>query len=315
MSKLGILSELLKKTFRFGPFISLGNVALTYGRNFLPPHTIKQIAQARNKAIQRRLTPLVNRVLTDYSPSTSTRLCEETIWVCWMQGEKNMPPIPTMCLKSIRNNASGRKVQVITLKNFSEFVTIDNNILNLYHTGKIKNCHFADILRVSLLAQRGGIWMDATLYCTAPLGNLFFQKKFHSIRIRPYGNFVSQCRWSVYCLSSLPGCRLFSILEALFVKYLSEEHLFIDYFLFDQFIDMLYQRDEEIRNMIDGIPESNPNIFGLADILTERFDSERWEMLTANTSIFKLNWKAFSSQSLETSSDNSYYKHLKSILQ
>lgn len=315
MSKLSILSELLKKIYRFGPFISLGNVALTYGRNFLPPHTIKQIAQARNKSIQRRLAPLINRTLARYSPSTSLQHCDDTIWVCWLQGEENMPPIPALCLKSIRNNAAGRKVQVITLKNFSEFVTIDNNILNLYHTGKIKNCHFADILRVSLLAQRGGIWMDATLYCTAPLDNLFFQKKFHSIRIRPYGNFVSQCRWSVYCLSSHPGNKLFSILEALFINYLSEEHLFIDYFMFDQFIDMIYQRDDEIRNMIDDIPESNPNIFGLSDILTERFDSTKWEMLTADTSIFKLNWKAFSTVSLETSSGNSYYKHLKSIAQ
>lgn len=315
MSKLSILSELLKKIYRFGPFISLGNVALTYGRNFLPPHTIKQIAQARNKSIQRHLAPLINRTLAGYSPSTSIQHCDDTIWVCWLQGEGNMPPIPALCLKSIRNNAAGRKVQVITLKNFSEFVTIDNNILNLYHTGKIKNCHFADILRVSLLAQRGGIWMDATLFCTAPLDNLFFQKKFHSIRIRPYGNFVSQCRWSVYCLSSHPGNKLFSILEALFINYLSEEHLFIDYFMFDQFIDMIYQRDDEIRNMIDDIPESNPNIFGLSDILTERFDSTKWEMLTADTSIFKLNWKAFSTVSLETSSDNSYYKHLKSIAQ
>ena len=312
MSTTAAISELCKKTLRFGPLIALGNVILTQGRNTFPPTVIKRLSDARNQAIQRRLSPLVDKALANYRPYVSVAKNEETIWVCWLQGEEKMPPIPAMCLESIRKNSNGRTVQVVTLDNYTDFVQIDPRITELYRKGKIKNCHFADILRVNLLAQRGGLWMDATLYCASPINELFFSKPFHTIHIAPYGNFVSQCRWAVYCLSCKPGNKLFSVLEILFADYLSSESLFIDYFLFDQFIDLLYQKDAEIRQMIDDVPMNNPRIFALADILTDSFEPTNWERYIADTELFKLNWKKYGKDALSAAPAGSFYSYLKS---
>lgn len=315
MSKISAISELVRKTFRFGPLIALGNVILTHGRNHLPSSILKTISDRRTKAIQRRLKPLVSKALSDYKPSQQPVIPEERIWVCWLQGESAMPPIPKICLDSIRKQANGRKVHLLTSENFRDFVKIDDNIINLYKSGRIKNCHFADILRISVLSQLGGLWMDATLFCSSEISSKFFSTPFHTIRTAPFGNFVSQCRWAVFCLGAHPGNKLFSLLERLFADYLSHESLFVDYFLFDQFIDILYKLDSEVKDMIDSVPLSNAHIFELSRILTDSYDPKKWDSITSDTSVFKLNWKAYPVERLESAPSDSFFHFVKSISQ
>ncbi len=315
MSKISAISELVRKTFRFGPLIALGNVILTHGRNLLPAPVLKTISDRRTKAIQRRLAPFVAKAIADYKPSRHPVIAKESIWVCWLQGESKMPPIPKICLESIRKQANGREVHLLTSENFSDFVKIDENVINLYKSGRIKNCHFADILRISILSQLGGLWMDATLFCTSEISQKFFSSPFYTIRTAPFGSFVSQCRWAVFCLSATPGNKLFSLLERLFADYLSHESLFVDYFMFDQFIDILYKLDPEVKDMIDSVPLSNAHIFELSRILTDKYDPEKWDSITSDTSIFKLNWKAHPAERLESAPSDSFFHFIKSLSQ
>lgn len=311
------IKELWFKTFRFGPLIILGNVILTYGQRFLSADKIKSITHHRNSAIQAQLKPLVSRVINEYKnePLVKSEIDDaQTIWVCWLQGEEAMPEIPRLCIESIRKNSCGRNVTVLTLDNFQNFVEIDPIIIDKYNNGLIKNCHFADILRVGILAQKGGLWMDATMFCTAPIDSHFLSDNFYSIRTKEFGNFVSRCRWAVYCLRSVPGNRLFRMLEKLFVEYIKIENYFIDYFMFDQFISMIYDSDAEIRTMIDNIKENNPNIFVISKKLHEAFDTDNWNRFIASTSMFKLNWKEYTSAQLADMGCDSYYSYLKEIV-
>lgn len=309
MGRISALVELARKTIKFGPYITLGNVVLTHGRNILPENVIKMLARSRNEKIQKRLLPLVKNTIKEYSNQgiSYSKDWNNTIWICWLQGEENMPPIISLCLHNIRRYANGHEVKVITQANFAEYVEIDPVILKKYDEGIIKNCHFADILRICLLAQKGGLWMDATLLCTSPIDSAFFEKDFYTIKLVPYGNFVSQCRWSVYCLSAKSGNKLFVLLEKLFSVYLEENDYFIDYFLFDQFIDMLYNNDPEIKSMIDNVEQSNLGIQNLNPILLKSYDRTIWENLTCDTSIFKLSWKSYSERQIKEAGDNTYY--------
>lgn len=314
---MSAVTELVRKCFRFGPQIALGNVVLTMGHKCLPPNLLKRMVASRNRAIQTRLMPLVEAVL-----KSDVKLChrdekqegDSIIWVCWLQGESVMPAIPSLCLDSIRKYSSGAKVIVLTLDNFRNYVRIDDNILEKYRRGLIKNCHFADILRVSILAQRGGLWMDATLLCVSPLSHNLLNDDFGTIKTIEQGTFVSRCRWAVYCLRASKGNRLFVLLERLFVEYLKTETLFVDYFLFDQFISMLYDKDEEIRSMIDRVPVSNPNIFVLADILHHKYDAQLWGNLCTDTDIFKLNWKKYSEEKITNMTEDSIFTHIKTLV-
>ena len=87
-----------------------------------------------------------------------------------------MPEIARICLASIRKHSNGHNVTILTEDNYSRFVNISSSTKSLYESGKIKPAHFADLIRINLLAQRGGVWLDATILLTAPLPEVWFNQ-------------------------------------------------------------------------------------------------------------------------------------------
>lgn len=94
---------------------------------------------------------------------------EETpkiFWWCWFQGEDNAPPLCKVCLKSLRNNYPDYKINVVTQENLSQFVEFPPHIVEKFNAGKFSRTHFSDLLRLELLINYGGIWIDSTVLCT-----------------------------------------------------------------------------------------------------------------------------------------------------
>lgn len=91
------------------------------------------------------------------------------IFVCWLQGEEAMPPVVKACYASIKRFAQNHPVVLITSENLSQWVAIPEHILRKVSEGKITPTHFSDIIRVNLLAKYNAIWLDASIYLTAPL--------------------------------------------------------------------------------------------------------------------------------------------------
>ena len=87
-------------------------------------------------------------------------------WWCWLQGLENAPPICKVCLKSLRQNYSDYKINVVTLQNISDFVQFPEHIIRKFKEGKISPTHFSDLLRLELLINHGGIWQDSCVLCT-----------------------------------------------------------------------------------------------------------------------------------------------------
>lgn len=298
-----------RKVREFGLFIPLSNLLLTYSRK-LPPSFLKRIATKRNGLIQKKLFKLIENSITDHQEATSSHYEPNApIWFYWMQGEKNMPPIPKLCLNSLRKHANGHPVIFLDADNVNQYVNIPFEIAKAYQTGKLKQAHYADIIRIMLLAQHGGLWMDATLLVTRDLPETIFQTPFYSIKTKEFGYFVSRCRWSVFCLAGWKHNILFEKLSECFTAYFKQTDVMIDYFMFDQLIDMLYNEHSEIRNMIDQVPYSNPEVHSLNCLLLNDFNEHIYKQLTENTILFKLNWKAYTKEQL-SENPNSYFNTL-----
>jgi hypothetical protein len=88
------------------------------------------------------------------------------VFIYWAQGFKYAPSIVRACLH--RLHALNSSMQIVELDdgNFKDWVSIPKYILN---NPNINKTHFSDILRCALLAEYGGIWIDATCYCSQPL--------------------------------------------------------------------------------------------------------------------------------------------------
>ena len=303
------IKNLYEKTLKFGFFIPYSNLLLTYGNKLLPDSLLKHFAKKRTSKINDYLLPIIEKVNKTLSIKPIPKITSvNTIWIYWNQGAKKMPPISNLCYNYLKRNAGSHKVIFLSLDNYKDFVVLPEFIESLYNSGKIKHAHFADILRIYLLAQQGGLWLDATILTTSPIPDYIFQQPFWTIKIKPFGNFVSQCRWSVFALEGQKDNPLFVKLSKAFELYLSETSIFIDYFLFDHFIDLFYNSDPEIKKLIDDVPFNNPEVHALEPRLCQDFNSSWWKKIKENTSFFKLSNRSYTSAQLNSNPD-SFYKY------
>lgn len=74
-----------------------------------------------------------NEVLDHYKEQTPQKEepigATSPIWVCWWQGEKKMPDIVKVCYSSICRHADNHPVILITEKNFQEYATMPDFIM------------------------------------------------------------------------------------------------------------------------------------------------------------------------------------------
>ncbi|MBB6128999.1 capsular polysaccharide synthesis protein [Mucilaginibacter lappiensis] len=83
------------------------------------------------------------------------------IWFLWLQGMENAPFVVSKCYQSwVKHNPDW------------QIVFLDETSVKSYFSAEYKQITkqaFSDILRINLLAQYGGVWVDATCFCTKPL--------------------------------------------------------------------------------------------------------------------------------------------------
>lgn len=89
------------------------------------------------------------------------------IFIYWHQGWENAPDLVRFCRDSWRFHNPDYKITLIDSENVAQY--LDGKIF--LHNNSISVQAASDILRLSLLASRGGIWADATMLCIQPLNN------------------------------------------------------------------------------------------------------------------------------------------------
>jgi len=295
---------------KFGWYIPLSNLFILYGSKFLPNSIVQRIATRKHQKIE---DYLVNRLYPTIEVQTKKEFPmvfveKAPIWYCWLQGEEKLPTIPALCYDSLKRQANGHPVRFITLENYKDYVTIPDSIVQLYKEGKIKNAHFADILRLSLLYNHGGLWADATIFFSNTIPEEIFDLPFYSIKTPEEGFYVSCCRWSGFFLAGWKNNPLFGAMLEMYDSYLKEDFHFVDYLMMDYFIDILYQKIKPTKNMIDKVPYNNSSTYALRNLLIKDFNKNIWESLTKDTHVFKLDWRMYSDNDLSANKNNYFAK-------
>lgn len=94
----------------------------------------------------------------------------KTIWMFWAQGYENAPNIIKKCRESWVKYNPDWTINVLDMENLTNFlpdfwINFSKNIDFL----KSNLAALADLLRVNLLRQHGGVWVDATCFCCLSL--------------------------------------------------------------------------------------------------------------------------------------------------
>lgn len=214
------------------------------------------------------------------------------IWQLWLQGEEQAPQIVKNCMESVKHFCDDRRIIVLNKDNLTKYIYLPSYIIDKYESGIISHTHFSDIVRVVLLCEYGGTWIDSTVLLTDRIprdildSSLFM---FSSPKEDRYHDTHLISSWFIH--SSKQNNLLINLKNSLFAYWEKEERL-IDYFLIHlMFKSILESSDDmmyEWRNLYH-LSNYPPHILQMK--FGNKFNHIEYAKVKEKSKIHKLNYK------------------------
>ena len=228
------------------------------------------------------------------------------IWVCWLQGREQAPAIVKRCLASMAYWAPEYEIRLITAENMFDLVHLPEHIKQRYQKGRIPFAHFSDVLRVALLAEYGGVWLDATVLLTGALPESVSTEPFFMLQRSVLSNLPHA--GSNWYMSARKGNPIMQRMVELLCAYWKRENGLRDYYIFHLFLYLLFTRNPEGQKIWKLMPYvQNIDAHVLQKCLFDAYDEKRWKTITSHSSIHKLTWKFIHNEPLAESGTNYDY--------
>lgn len=217
---------------------------------------------------------------------------EKNIFICWWQGLDKMPPIVKLCIDSIKKNADGNRVILLDKNNIQNYLDISPVLLEKAEKGDLWIAHLCDYIRLRLLYEYGGAWLDSTVFLTAPFQLQSPSASFASIRIHPLsGTTISNYQWTTFCMAACKHSSVIKVfLDVFECNFKKERYHFVDYLFIDFVMYRLYQKCNQFKQIIDQTPFSNEQLYKLEAQFKQPAPMLNIQELSGTT-IFKLNWR------------------------
>lgn len=194
--------------------------------------------------IDREIAPNVQ--LEEFNGQLFTR---PIIWICWWQGIDNAPALIRNTVKSIIDHTQGYDVIFIDKENISTYLTLPTVLvekLERVNNGNIQ--HLTDIIRMGLISQYGGIWMDANILMVSDFNLEYSKYEFYSCHPRNIG------RWHVGLIGGTNPALFKTVFKMMIYYWENHEHL-IDYFFTDRLIQYCYSTYPRVATLINTPPQ------------------------------------------------------------
>ena len=237
------------------------------------------------------------------------KIDKKNIWVLWLQGEKNMPPIVKVCYNSIKKYSDNYNVILLNLDNIAEYIELPDFIIQKYSSGQITNAEFSDLIRIELLATYGGIWIDSTVLLTENISDVIKNSSFFMFQSSKLEySIIKSSSW--FIVNKEPDNYIITSIRNSIYTYWKREKFAINQFVFHLIVSSLYENDKRFKEEWDKIPyicNMNPHLMWFS--LHEEFSVQKWKHILNSCGIHKLSWKIED----KIFSDCSIYKYIINI--
>lgn len=268
-------------------------------RGMSPKEVYPAVTQKVDELLAMRYRPILERyaagVPHDAENGKKEHDVPKIVWTAWLQGFDNAPEMVKACLESQRAHLHGYDVRVLDIDNYRQWVTLPEDIVSKYRKGRIPPASFSDLLRLAVLRKYGGVWMDATVYCSGfgsePLqarwqrimqSELTIFRYFRRGEAQPVG-------LSTWFVAAAPGQKNVSAVLDMLLAYWRDFVCLVDYYIIHLFMGLSLQRFPEVAQ---AMPRENSfHSLLLGNALANDFDEKKWSELVANVSIHKLNYR------------------------
>lgn len=90
------------------------------------------------------------------------------VWTLWLQGWDSAPPLVQACLTSWESRNPTWTVRALTSETLGDYLDLAA-IYPMVDLSAVPAASLSDMVRVALLAEHGGVWVDSTVFCVRPL--------------------------------------------------------------------------------------------------------------------------------------------------
>ncbi|OTA84671.1 capsular biosynthesis protein [Limosilactobacillus reuteri] len=243
------------------------------------------------KIKQKLIKRYQSKLLEFHYNSNIEQKTSNTIWFCWFQGIENAPNIVKACFNSLKKNLPSKNIVVLNSNNIGDYVTLPNYILEKWNTGVITNTHMTDLLRLELLTNYGGTWIDATVLCTQNEDNIpsyFFNSELFFYQALKPGRDGQSTYMSSWYINAKSHNKILEATKYLCYEYWKENNKLIDYFLLHNFMSIAIDTFQEEDKMI---PRDNATPHELLLRLFDKYDDYTWKSIINQSPFHKLSYK------------------------
>lgn len=262
--------------------------------------------------LKRNMSAVITKYKNDRDCGTPSP--DAPIWVCWWTGEESAPLIVKQCIASIRKHAGSHPVHLLTKENYGDYLEIPVHILEKLQAEQICIANFSDYLRFSLLAKYGGLWLDATIYCSKQIPEETFQMPVFTCKSpEKECGYISRYRWTSFCFGGFQDGILFRFMRDAFDTYWQRNEKAVDYLLVDYLIETACSQIPTIRVLLEAVPENNLHRDDLQAAMNAALPASSFEtVLQEDTSLYKLSWREKYRKCTEDGRESIYVRFLDS---
>lgn len=312
--RMGLLWVIVKEILR----------CFIYGRSF--KNVYPAIGRVVDPILVEKYGPSKSPLLGDLQSSTNSNTPPFTggregllVWSCWLQGWGSAPELAKACLTSLKRNLHDVEIVELDGENYTQWVTLPDYVVEKYKKGRIPPALFSDMLRLQLLAEYGGVWIDSTVLASPnPSGPSIspLQGDSHPSweEITNADLFVFQYtkpgqRWtgniSNWFIAAKKGNPFIITLRDMLFAYWKDYDVTLEYYIFHLFFrEVARIYPEQIERMPYGW--SMPSI-SLGAHLNARFNEEKWHRLTSQVCWHKMSYRK---ENELRKNPNNYYNHI-----
>lgn len=217
------------------------------------------------------------------------------VWSAWLQGVDNAPELVKACLASQKKYMGGYEFRVLDLNSYRQWVELPEYVVRKYRNGLMPPAAFSDLIRLAALKKYGGVWMDATVFCSRfedeklkarwesiMTSELAIFRYFERSKKEPVG-------LSNWFIAAVPENVVVSNILDMLLAYWKDFDCLVNYYIFHLFLGLTLQAFPKVAARMPR--ENSFHSLLLGNALGRTYREKDWQELIEHVSIHKLNYR------------------------
>lgn len=258
--------------------------------------------------LRKRFAPHMERLRADVErryAASEVAPCKR-IWCLWLDGEQSAPECVRMCIASMRRHMPDWEVVVLDKDTWQDYVTLPPHVLERYKMGMMTTAHLSDLIRIALLNEHGGMWLDATVLLTDSVPSYVCDADLFFFRAFKPGSDGQSIPLSSWCIASQKPSRILLLAQLLLLEYWKDSERQIDYYLAHYCLQLASEQYPVDFAHMAPLTNETPHL--LLHRLFDAYDEHLFQAICAQTSIHKLSYKRPAEDFART---DTFYAHVR----